>query len=82
MSERKNSLCVGIDILRRLKDGRSNSVSHKCTKQWADVHKVSPKTIILHDIHMLEVVKFEVISTEDLIQLGERIIRINLGKKL
>lgn len=77
-----HSLCIGIHKLRELKDGKSVTVSHASTPVWLNFYRKKPPRVRFFDIMYGENITFTVKTVKEIIQAGEYIIRIEVGKRV
>ena len=76
------SLCISVQKLRQLKEGKCDIVSHKCSTRWENFYKKNLPRIRFFDQKFFESAIFSVKSTEKIAHVEEHIIRINIGKRI
>ena len=76
------ALCIGVEKLGQLISGRSTVVSRKSSCRWESFYNKKLKKVRFFDINMLKEGTFTVKHVEKTSQMGEMIIRIEIGKKI
>ena len=76
------SLCVNKQVLERLKAKKTKIIQHVVSRQWANFNKKKHKTVRLYDQMCMISGTFIVIESKEITQLGERVIRIELGDEI
>lgn len=76
------SLCISIQKLRQLKSKESTVVSHVCSPRWEGFHNKQLKLVRFFDQNTLDHAVFVVKATKKTTQMGEQVIKIEIGNQI